>query len=136
MGKLMVFTPLCNPSPVCDHHTLILMYSIAHSVPHEAGRLCPCNARILRPQPHPGYPAPDSTTTSQASHVICTGPQLLIEERPEAYKLIQGVVDDVEEKRITEYFGVLRPFVTYKAEDPTGSGLSARERERETAALT
>ena len=31
---------------------------------------------------------------------------------------------------------VLRPFVAYKAGDPTGSGLSAREREREKAALT
>ena len=72
----------------------ILMYSIAHSLPHGPGRL-----HILRP---PGYPAPDLTTASLNSHVICTDPQLLIEERPEAYKPIRGVVDDVEEKRIAE----------------------------------
>ena len=45
-------------------------------------------------------------------------------------------MDDVEEKRIAEGICVLRPFVTYKAGDPTGSGLSAREREREKAART
>jgi hypothetical protein len=112
------------------------MHSIAHSLPHGAGRLHPRNAHILRPRPHPGYPAPDLTTTSLNSHVICTDPQLLIEERPEAYKSIQAVVDDVEEKRIAEGVCVLKPFVTYKAGDPTGSGLSAREREREKAART
>jgi len=36
--------------------------------------------------------APDLTTTSLNLHVICTDPQPLIEERPEAYKLIQAVV--------------------------------------------
>ena len=112
------------------------MHLIAHSLPHGAGRLHPRNAHILRQRPHPGYPAPDLTTTSLNSHVICTDPQLLVEERPEAYKSIQAVVDDVEEKRIAEGVCVLRPFVTYKAGDPTGSGLSAREREREKAART
>jgi hypothetical protein len=52
------------------------------------------NAHIHRQRPHPGYPAPDLTTTSLNSHVICTDPQLLIEE---AYKSIQA-----EEKRIAE----------------------------------
>jgi len=132
----MVRTPLCDPSPVYDHHTPKLVYSIAHSLLHGAGRLCPRNAYILRPRPHPGCPAPDSTTTTLASHVICTDPQLLIEERSEAYRTIQGVVDDVEEQQIAECVGVLRPSVTYKAGDPTGSGLSVREREREKTALT
>jgi hypothetical protein len=103
------------------------MHSIAHSLPHEAGYLHPRKPHILRPRPHPGYPAPD-LKTSLNSQVICTDPQLLIEERPEAYKSTQGVVADVEEKRIAEGVCVLRPFVTYKAGDPTGSGLSARER--------
>jgi len=40
------------------------------------------------------------------------------------------VVDHVEEKRIAEGVCVLRDFVTYKAGDPTGRGLSGRERER------
>ena len=130
----MVCNPLYSFARLDDHCTLKLIYSIAHSLPHGAGRLHPRNAHILRPRAHPGYPAPDLTTTSLNSHVICTDPQLLIEERPEAYKSIQAVVDDVEEKRIAEGVCVLRPFVTYKAGDPIGSGLSAREREREKAA--
>ena len=48
------------------------------------------------------------------------------------YTAIQAIVDDIMEKRITKVF-VLRLFVTYKAGDPTGSGLSAREREKEEA---
>jgi len=62
--------------------------------------------------------------------------QLLIAERREAYKSIQAILDDVEEKRIAESGCVLKPFVTYKAGDPTGGGLSAREHEREKAART
>jgi hypothetical protein len=135
-AKSMVCIPAYNASLPDDYRALKRTYPIAHSLPHGAGRLHPRNAHILRPRPHPGYPAADLTTTSLNSHVICTDPQLLIEERPEAYKSIQAVVDDVEEKRIAEGVCVLRPFVTYKAGDPTGSGLSAREREREKAART
>jgi release factor H-coupled RctB family protein len=51
-------------------------------------------------------------TTSLNSHVICTDPQLLIEERPEAYKSIRAVPPDVEEKRIAEGVCMLKPFVT------------------------
>jgi len=98
MAKSTVYTPLCNPPPIYEHYILQLSYSVAHSLPHEPGRLHPRNAHILRP---PGYPAPDLTTTSLTSHVICTDLQL-IEERPEAPKPIQGVVDDVDEKRIAE----------------------------------
>jgi len=43
--------------------------------------------------------------------VVCT-------DRPEAYMAIQGVVDHVEEKWMTEGVRVLRHFVTYKAGDP------------------
>jgi len=100
--------------------TIILMYSIAHSLPHRPDRLHR-NAHILLPRPHPRYPASDLTTTSLNSHVICTDPQLLIEERLEAYKSIQAAVDHVEEKRLAEGVCVLRRFVTYKAGDPTRS---------------
>jgi len=76
------------------------------------------NAHLLRPRPDPGHPAPDLTITSLNSHVICTGPQLLIEGPFEADKSIQAVVEHVEEKRSTDGVCVLRRFVT-------GSGLSA-----------
>jgi hypothetical protein len=68
------------------------MHSIAHSLSHRAASLHPRNAHIHRPRLHPGYPAPDLTTTSLNSHVICTDPQLLIED---AYKSTQA-----EEKRL------------------------------------
>jgi len=92
---------------------LKIIHSIAHSLHHRPGRLYH-NAH----SPDPGYPAPDLTTTSLNSHVVCIDPQLLIGERLEAYKPIQGVVDHVEEKRITEGVCVLRNLVTYKAGDP------------------
>jgi len=95
----MVCTPLCNPYLFYDHRTNVFDSSLA---PHGAGRLHTCNAHILWPHPHPGYPAPDLTTTYLNSHDICTDPQLLIDERPEAYQAIQGVMPDVEEKRIAE----------------------------------
>jgi hypothetical protein len=61
----------------------------------------------------------------------------LIEERLEAHKSIRPlIVADVEEKRIADGVCVLKSLVTYKAGDPTGSGLSTREREREKAART
>jgi len=41
-------------------------------------------------------------------------------DRTPAFKSIQAVVDDVEEKRIAEGVCVLRPFVTYKTGIPTG----------------
>jgi len=116
--------------------TTILMYSVPHLLPHGAGSLHLCNAHILQPRLHPGYPATDLTTTSLNSRVICTGPQLLIEEWPDAYKSIEAVVDDVEAKRITKGVYMLRPVVIYKSGDPTGSRLSSRECETEKAALT
>ena len=97
---------------------------MVHSLPHGAGRLHPRTAHILRPRPHPGYPAPDLTATSLHTYVICTDPQLLVEVRPEAYKSVQAVAG-VEEKRIAEGARVWRPFVAYSAGDPTGSQLSA-----------
>jgi len=66
------------------------------------------------------------TITSLNSHVICTDPQLLIEERLKSYKSIPSRRNGSPK---------LGPFVICKAEDPTGSGLSARECEREKAAL-
>ena len=95
----MVGTPVCNPYLVYDHRTNIFDTLLA---PPRSKPPPPRNAHILPPRPHPGYPTPDLTTTSLNSHVTCTGPQLLIEERPEPYKSTQGVVDDVEEKRTAE----------------------------------
>jgi release factor H-coupled RctB family protein len=37
-----------------------------------------------------------------------------VQERPEAYKSVQAVVDDMEESGIAEGVVVLRPYVTFK----------------------
>jgi release factor H-coupled RctB family protein len=49
--------------------------------------------------------------------VVCTDPDLLIEERPEAYKDVGCVVDDMEQIGICKGVVVLRPFVTYKVRE-------------------
>ncbi|KAG8799613.1 hypothetical protein FRC17_007088 [Serendipita sp. 399] len=82
----------------------------AHSLAHGAGRLHPRNA----PQLRKGGSVNQLTTTSMGSYVVCTDPDLLVQERPEAYKSVQAVVDDMEEFGIAEGVAVLRPFVTFK----------------------
>jgi release factor H-coupled RctB family protein len=57
------------------------------------------------------------TTTSLGSEVICTNPDLLVEEMPEAYKDVACVVDDMEDQGICRGIVVLRPIVTYKVRE-------------------
>ena len=112
MAKSMVCTPICNPSPVYDYCTPKQMYSIPRSLPHSSGPSPPSQGPHSPTTPGPDYPAPDLTATSLNSHSIYIGPQLLIEEPPEAYKSIQAVVDGVEEEQNAEGVSVLRLFVT------------------------
>ncbi|KAF8965258.1 tRNA-splicing ligase [Flammula alnicola] len=82
----------------------------AHSLAHGAGR------RYGRQVMHTGAKINKSTltTTSLGSEVICMDPDLLIEERPEAYKDVQCVVEDMENQNVCKGVVVLRPVVTYK----------------------
>jgi release factor H-coupled RctB family protein len=57
------------------------------------------------------------TTTALGSGVVCTDVDLLVEERPEAYKDVGCVVDDMEDKGICKGVVVLRPVVTYKVRE-------------------
>ncbi|CAE7195787.1 unnamed protein product [Rhizoctonia solani] len=79
----------------------------AHSLAHGAGRLHPRGAATLRKN-IPG------STTSLGSEVVCTDSALMIEERPEAYKGVQAVVDDLEKRGCARGIAKLRPIVTYK----------------------
>ncbi|CAE6475509.1 unnamed protein product [Rhizoctonia solani] len=79
----------------------------AHSLAHGAGRLHPRSAATLRKNV-PG------STTNLGSEVVCTDPALMIEERPEGYKGIQAVVDDLEKRGCARGIAKLRPIVTYK----------------------
>ncbi|CAG7854470.1 SubName: Full=Uncharacterized protein {ECO:0000313/EMBL:CCA69767.1} [Serendipita indica DSM 11827] len=81
----------------------------AYSLPHGAGRLHPRNAPSLR-----RGTADQLRTTALDSYVVCTDPDLLVQERPEAYKSVQAVIDDVEEAGVAEGVVVLRPYVTFK----------------------
>lgn len=88
----------------------LLISSPAHSLAHGAGR------RHARATLHSGSKHSKSslTTTSLGSEVICTDPDLLIEEMPDAYKDVGNVVEDMEDKGICKGVVVLRPLVTYK----------------------
>jgi release factor H-coupled RctB family protein len=56
----------------------------------------------------------DLTKTGLGSEVVCTDTDLLLEERPEAYKDVGCVVDDMEDNGICRGVAILRPVVTYK----------------------
>jgi release factor H-coupled RctB family protein len=86
------------------------VHNAAHSLAHGAGR------RYGRNVLHTGNKLhKDSLTLTQlGSVVICEDPDLLIEERPEAYKDVGCVVEDMEERGICKGVVVLRPMVTYK----------------------
>ena len=67
-AKSKVYTSFSSPSQVPDHYTLKRMYySIAHSLPADRAASTLAKRRFLQPRPDPGYPAPDSTTTSEVS---------------------------------------------------------------------
>lgn len=86
---------------------------LAHSLAHGAGR------RYGRQVLHTGTKPNKSTltTTSLGSEVVCLDSDLLIEERPEAYKDVQCVVEDMEAENVCKGVVVLRPIVTYKVRE-------------------
>ncbi|KJA27100.1 hypothetical protein HYPSUDRAFT_84006 [Hypholoma sublateritium FD-334 SS-4] len=88
----------------------------AHSLAHGAGR------RYGRQVLHTGTKPSKSTltTTSLGSEVVCLDSDLLIEERPEAYKDVQCVVEDMEAENACKGVVVLRPIVTYKVREGGG----------------
>ncbi|KAJ7581248.1 release factor H-coupled R [Mycena floridula] len=82
-----------------------------HSLAHGAGR------RFGRNVLHSGskqISKASLTTTKLGSEVICSNNDLLLEERPEAYKDVACVVDDMTEHGICQGIVILRPVVTYK----------------------
>ncbi|TFK76287.1 release factor H-coupled R [Pluteus cervinus] len=85
----------------------------AQSLAHGAGRRHGRNAM------HEGAKIAKSslTTTSLGSEVVCTDPDLLLEERPEAYKDVGCVVEDMEEQGMCKGVVILRPVVTYKVRE-------------------
>lgn len=91
-----------------------------HSLAHGAGRLRP------RPELHDAFaPALESlTTTAYGSQVVCTDVNLLLEERPEAYKAIHDVVKDMEVEPICDSIATLVPVVNYKVRE--GAGVQGR----------
>lgn len=94
--------------------TWVLLINIpAHSLAHGAGR------RYGRQALHTGGKINKAglTTTLLGSEVVCQDSDLLIEERPEAYKDVQCVVDDMEEKEICRKVAKFRPIVTYKVRE-------------------
>lgn len=87
------------------------MGCIAYSLAHGAGRR---HARQALHNLDSKTSKSSLTVTRLGSEVICTDPDLLLEERPEAYKDVGCVVDDMEEQQVCKGVVVLRPVVTYK----------------------
>jgi release factor H-coupled RctB family protein len=79
----------------------------AHSLAHGAGRRHSRNALHKS-----NLTTSNLTTTALGSEVVCDSPDLLVEERPEAYKNIASVVEDMAD--ICRGVIVFRPYVTYK----------------------
>jgi hypothetical protein len=97
-----------------DLSFLMKCFFTAYSLAHGAGRRHPRQAlHNLDSKTSKS----SLTKTSLGSEVICTDPDLLLEERPEAYKDVGCVVDDMEEKQICRGVVVLRPVVTYKVRE-------------------
>lgn len=84
-----------------------------HSLAHGAGR------RYGRQVLHTGAKINKSSliTTPLGSEVVCLDSDLLVEERPEAYKDVQCVVEDMEDQGICKGAVVFRPVVTYKVRE-------------------
>ena len=60
--------------------------------------------------PHPST----LTTTPLGSVVVCENRALLLEERPDAYKDVEGVVRDMDTLGMATKVVQLRPVVSYK----------------------
>ncbi|KDQ60982.1 hypothetical protein JAAARDRAFT_191106 [Jaapia argillacea MUCL 33604] len=99
------FSWLLRPTGDGEYNAL----SLAHGAGRRHGR------QVLHT--FPKLPKSDLTTTSLGSEVICDNPDLLLEERPEAYKDVQCVVDDMEEQGACSGVAILRPVVTYKVRE-------------------
>lgn len=104
VAKMVSLNSFCLGYVTYDH-----CMTLAHSLAHGAGRLQPRSAPSLRKGN-----VEQLSTTSLGSYVICTDPELMVQERPEAYKSIQAVVDDMEEAGVAEGVVLLRPYVTFK----------------------
>lgn len=99
-------------SVISIQHELYFL-STAHSLAHGAGRRF-ARAALHNMKDTSKASKGSLTSTNLGSEVICTDRDLLIEERPEAYKNVNCVVEDMEEHGLCRGVVVLRPMVTYK----------------------
>jgi release factor H-coupled RctB family protein len=53
-------------------------------------------------------------TDNLESHVVCDDKKLLYEEHPQAYKIIDAVIDDLVEANLIRVIAKMRPLITYK----------------------
>ena len=122
MVNSMVCTPLCNHSPAYDHHTLKLMYSIARSpTDRAASTLATPAPRLICAQLY--YDPSELSCHQRRGTTLHRGTARGVQVHPSRCGRRRG-------EWITEGACVLNYFVTCKAWDPMGSGLSAREHER------
>ena len=84
----------------------------AHSLAHGAGRKWTRSS--ARERMRERFTAEALTRTSFKSHVICEDRDLLFEEAPPAYKVIDRVVQDLVDAGLVRVVATLAPVLTYK----------------------
>ncbi len=92
--------------PVGDQE--LNLWSIAHGAGRKWNRSS-CKDRIKSK-----YNAKSLTQTSLGSRVICENRDLLFEEAPQAYKNIDGVIEDMVTESLISTIAIFRPLITYK----------------------
>eukprot|EP00923_Selenidium_pygospionis_P009118 GHVN01015593.1.p1 GENE.GHVN01015593.1~~GHVN01015593.1.p1 ORF type:complete len:535 (+),score=99.42 GHVN01015593.1:59-1663(+) len=83
-----------------------------YSLPHGAGRKWRRDKARKKGQAEGG--CKQLLTTALGSHVVCEDKSLLYEETPQAYKEIEGIIEDVKIEGLGEVIAVMRPLLTYK----------------------
>lgn len=104
-GSRGTFSYLVEPLPEQGDKAL-------HSLAHGAGRKWSRNDAYARLSKR--YRSHELERTTLGGRVICEDRRLIFEEAPQAYKDIDGVIDDLVEAGLIRVIAVLRPLLSYK----------------------
>ena len=87
------------------------LWSVAHGAGRKWNR-SECKGRL-----RDRYRAGSLTRTKLGSYVICEDKELLYEEAPQAYKDIQGVIEDMISFGLIRVIATFSPLLTYKVRE-------------------
>ncbi len=104
-GSRGTMTYLVTPKANQDE---IALHSLAHGAGRKWGR------KDVRAKLGSRYSITDFERTDLGGRVICEDKDLVFEEAPQAYKNIEGVIDDLSQAGLIEVVAIFRPIITYK----------------------